>query len=52
LGAHRVLFASGFPGQNPGAALGLLLDSRLSENEKQAILTTSAVRLFGLTRQG
>src|SRR5438477_609840 len=50
LGAHRVLFASNFPEQNPGATLGLLLDAKLSDAEKQAVLTTNAARLFGLTR--
>jgi predicted TIM-barrel fold metal-dependent hydrolase len=50
LGPHRVVFASNFPQGNPGAALGLLLDARLSDGEKQSILTGSAVRLFGLQR--
>jgi len=50
LGPHRVLFASHYPERNPGSALGLLLDSKLSEAEKQAILTGNAVRLFGLQR--
>lgn len=50
LGSHRVLFGSGFPDLNPGAALGLLLEARISDADKQAILTTSAVRLFGIMR--
>lgn len=50
LGPHRILFASNYPDSNPGAALGLLLDARISDAEKQAILTTSAVRLFDLAR--
>lgn len=48
LGAHRLLFATGYPDQNPGAALGLLADAKLTEGEKQAILNSNAVRLFGL----
>jgi predicted TIM-barrel fold metal-dependent hydrolase len=48
LGPHRVLFASNFPGQNPGYALGLLYEAKLSDPEKQSILFVSAVRLFGL----
>jgi predicted TIM-barrel fold metal-dependent hydrolase len=51
IGPNRVLFGSGFPDRNPGAALGLLIDSKLSDQEKQAVLTTNAVRLFGLNRQ-
>lgn len=50
LGAHRVLFASNYPDQNPGHALGLLVESKLSDADKQTILTTSAARLFGLQR--
>jgi predicted TIM-barrel fold metal-dependent hydrolase len=50
LGAHRVLFASGYPNLNPGAALGMLLDAKISDGDKQTILTASAIRLFGLTR--
>jgi len=50
LGAHRVLFASGYPNLNPGAALGMLLDAKINDADKQTILTTSSVRLFGLTR--
>jgi predicted TIM-barrel fold metal-dependent hydrolase len=53
LGPHRVLFASHFPEVNPGAALGQLVDAKLSDGEKQGILTTNAVRLFGLApREG
>lgn len=50
LGAHRVLFASGYPNYNPGAALGMLLDAKINDADKQTILTTSSIRLFGLTR--
>lgn len=50
VGPNRIVFASGFPQQNPGSALGLLVDAKLSDAEKQGILTTNAMRLFGLTR--
>src|SRR5204863_2609257 len=52
LGAHRILFATGFPNQNPGAALGLLSDAQLSDGEKQNIFQRNAARLFDLTLQG
>jgi predicted TIM-barrel fold metal-dependent hydrolase len=48
IGPNRVLFASAYPEHNPGAALGMLLDAKISDNEKQAVLTTNAVRLFNL----
>jgi predicted TIM-barrel fold metal-dependent hydrolase len=47
IGSHRILFATGYPDQNPGAALGLLADAALSDGEKQAILSGNARRLFG-----
>lgn len=47
LGTHRILFSTGFPNQNPGASLGLLADAQIADNEKQAILTGSAKRIFG-----
>lgn len=50
LGPNRVLFASNYPVSNPGAALGVLMDAKLTDGEKQNILTNNAVRLFGLTR--
>ena len=50
VGPHRVLFGSNYPEHNPGAALGLLLEAKISDAEKQAVLTTNAARLFGLTR--
>jgi len=46
--AHRILFATGIPDQNPGAALGLLADAQITEGEKQSILTANARRLFGM----
>jgi predicted TIM-barrel fold metal-dependent hydrolase len=48
LGPNRVLFASGFPLHNPGAALGLLMDAKITDTEKQAVLNTNPVRLFNL----
>jgi predicted TIM-barrel fold metal-dependent hydrolase len=51
VGPNRVLFASNYPEHNPGGALGLLVDSKLTDSEKQAILTTNAMRLFGLNRE-
>ncbi len=50
LGHHRILFGSSYPDHNPGAALGLLMDARISDAEKQSILTGNAAKLFGLTR--
>ncbi len=50
LGPNRVLFASNYPEFNPGASLGLLMEAKISDGEKQNILTNNAVRLFGLTR--
>jgi len=51
IGPNRVLFASAYPDHNPGAALGLLVDAKLSDAEKQGVLTTNAVRLFNLRGQ-
>jgi predicted TIM-barrel fold metal-dependent hydrolase len=51
LGPHRIMFASNLPDRNPGASLGLLLDSKISDAEKASILSTSAARLFELGRQ-
>lgn len=52
LGPHRILFASNYPEFNPGASLGLLMDAKLTDGEKQAVLLGSAVRLFELNRTG
>ena len=51
LGPNRVLFASNYPDQNPGAALGLLLEAKISDTERQAMLAGNAVRLFSLRRE-
>lgn len=50
LGPHRLIFASNFPRQNPGAAIGLLSEAQITDAEKQSILATSAARLFNLTQ--
>ena len=50
LGEHRIVFATGYPAGNPGAALGLLAEARLADTDKQAILTRNSQRLFGLGR--
>jgi predicted TIM-barrel fold metal-dependent hydrolase len=51
LGPNRVLFGSGYPSYNPGAALGLLMDAKISDGEKQAALAGNAVRIFNLRRE-
>jgi uncharacterized protein len=51
LGPHRILFGSNYPEHNPGAALGLLLDAKMSDAERQGILAGNAIKLFGLSRQ-
>ncbi len=51
VGGHRLLFASNYPTGNPGAALGLLLDSGLPDAEKQAVFGGNAIRLFSLRNQ-
>jgi predicted TIM-barrel fold metal-dependent hydrolase len=47
LGAHRLLFGSGFPHVDTAAALGLIEDSDLSEEARRKILSDNARRLFG-----
>jgi len=49
IGAHRILFGTNFPVLNPGVALGMVADSRLSEADKNLILGGNAMKLFGLT---
>jgi predicted TIM-barrel fold metal-dependent hydrolase len=48
IGAHRILFGTNFPVLNPGVALGMVADSRLSEADKNLILGGNAAKLFGL----
>jgi len=48
LGPNRILFASNFPDMNPGASLGLLLEAKISDGEKQHALSSNAMRLFNL----
>ena len=50
VGPNRILFASNYPDHNPGSALGFLMDAKISDAEKQAILSGNASRLFGLNR--
>jgi predicted TIM-barrel fold metal-dependent hydrolase len=50
IGPRRVLFGSGFPDQNPGAAWGMLEEAKLSDSEKQQIVLGNAIRLFNLSR--
>lgn len=47
LGAHRIVFGSGSPHVDPAAALGLVEDSRLSDEARKRILWDNANRLFG-----
>jgi predicted TIM-barrel fold metal-dependent hydrolase len=49
IGAHRILFGTNFPLLNPGVALGMVADSRLSEADKNLILGGNAVKLFHLS---
>ncbi len=48
LGAHRVLFGSGSPYQDPMAVLGLLAEAGITAINLQRILFDNAVKLFGL----
>lgn len=50
LGPNRVVYASGYPIRNPGSALGLVVDARISEGERNAVLSGNAIRLLGLRR--
>ncbi len=47
LGAHRILFGSGFPHTDTVAAMGLIEDSGLSEADRKQILSLNAQKLFG-----
>ncbi len=48
LGAHRIVFGSGFPGTCLPAALGMLQDAALSDEARRRILWDNAIRLFDL----
>lgn len=48
IGAHRILFGSGFPYMDPAAAIGLIQESDLSEHAKQNILFENGAKLFNL----
>ena len=50
LGAHRVLFGTNFPRLNPGVALGMLADARISDTDRNLILGGNAAKLFQLNR--
>lgn len=49
LGAHRVLFGSGAPHQDPIATMGLLAEAGLSSANLQRVLFENANKLFGIT---
>jgi predicted TIM-barrel fold metal-dependent hydrolase len=48
VGAHRVMFGTNFPRLNPGVALGMLADARISEVDRALILGGNAAKLFQL----
>lgn len=48
IGAHRILFGSGSPHVDPGAAMGLLDDTTLSPDVCRRIYADNARRLFAL----
>jgi predicted TIM-barrel fold metal-dependent hydrolase len=48
IGAHRILFGSGSPHVDAGAAMGLLEDTTLSEDVCRRIYHDNARRLFGI----
>jgi predicted TIM-barrel fold metal-dependent hydrolase len=50
IGAHRILFGTNFPTLNPGVALGMLADARISDAERAQILGGNAAKLFQLGR--
>src|SRR5437773_12543863 len=50
LGAHRVLLGTNFPRLNPGVALGMLADARLSDADRSLILGGNAAKLFQFGR--
>jgi predicted TIM-barrel fold metal-dependent hydrolase len=50
IGAHRILFGTNFPTLNPGVALGMLADARISDTERAQILGGNAAKLFQVGR--
>ncbi len=48
IGAHRILFGSGAPYQDPVATLGLLAEAGVAANNMQRILFDNATKLFAL----
>lgn len=50
IGAHRVVFGTNFPTLNPGVALGMLSDARVTDAERAQILAGNAAKLFQLGR--
>jgi len=47
-GSRKLLFASGAPQTDPAAVLGILDDLNLSPEDRDRILRTNAIKLFGL----
>ena len=52
LGAHRIVFGSDYPGRDFGAQLGRILGARISEEDKELIVSGNAARVLGLTGSG
>lgn len=50
IGAHRIVFGTNFPHLNPGVALGMLADARISDQDRAQILERTAAKLFQLGR--
>lgn len=48
LGAHRILFGSGYPYTDPAAAIGLIEESELSPVAQRNILFENSAKLFNL----
>ena len=48
VGPHRVVFGSGLPSLDPAAALGLIKDASIGQNEHRRLLYDNAFRLLNL----